>query len=174
MADEEGVWGWLAPVLTAAGISLLAVLILIGPLVAIAIWKALRRRRRRRADPRDAIHHGWDEYVDNAVDSGLAPLPLATRLETALAYGSANGEKLARLTDAATFGSGGAGDADAEEFWRLVTADRKAWLRGRGFWRRMRMRLSVRSMFNAVAIQTPTAIAESTTPVAEMRSRGGV
>ena len=171
--SEEGVWGWLAPILTAAGISLLGVLILVGPLIAIAIWKSLRRRRRRRAEPRDAIHHGWDEYVDNAVDSGLTPLPLATRLETARAYGSANGEKLARLTDAATFGSGEAADADADEFWRLVAADRRAWLSGRGFWRRMRMRLSVRSMFNSVAYQAPAAIPESTTLVAQTQPRGG-
>ena len=173
VAEQEGVWGWLGPIATAAGISLLGVLILVGPLVAIAIWKSLRRRRRRRAEPREAIHYGWDEYVDNAVDSGLAPLPLATRLETAHAYASANGERLARLTDAVTFSSGEAADEDAEEFWRLVTEDRKAWLAGRGFWRRMRMRLSVRSMLNAVAMQVPAAIPESTTPVADAQPRGG-
>jgi len=173
VAPSEGVWGWLGPIVTAAGISLLGILIILGPLIAIAVWKSLRRRRRRRSEPREAIHHGWDEYVDNAVDSGLAPLPLATRLETARAYGSANGERLAKLTDAATFGTSAARDEDAEEFWRLVTADRKSWLSSRGFWRRMRMRLSVRSMLNSVALQAPVAIPESTTPVEPAAPRGG-
>lgn len=173
VVPEEGVWSWLAPIVTAAGISLLGILIIIGPLVAIAIWKSLRRRRRRRSEPMDAIHHGWDEYVDNAVDSGLAPLPLATRLETARAYGSANGERLARLTDATTFGTGSARDEDAEEFWRLVTADRKSWLAGRGFWKRMRMRLSIRSMLNSVALQAPVAIPESTTQVETTAAKAG-
>ncbi|MGC4175296.1 transglutaminase domain-containing protein [Demequina sp.] len=173
--EQTGVWGWLGPMLTVAGISLLGILILIGPLIAIAVWKALRRRRRRRGEPTDAIHHGWDEYVDTAIDAGHTPLPLSTRLETAHVYGSANGERLARLTDAATFGAGHASDADAQAFWDLVAADRASWLAGRGFWRRMRMRLSVRSMLNAVALQAPAVIPESTTrvEVAHSAAKGG-
>jgi hypothetical protein len=143
------------------------VLVLLGPFIAILVWKALRRRRRRRAEPRDAIHHGWDEYLDTAVDAGLPALPLATRLEAARAYGSPNAERIARLTDAATFGTGTAVEDDAEQFWSLVAADRRQWLSTRGFWARLRMRLSLRSMFNAVALQAPQTIPSSTTTVVD-------
>ena len=64
----------------AAGISLLAVLVMMGPLLAILVWKGVRRRRRRGGPPREAIHNGWDEYLDTAVDAGYPPMPLATRL----------------------------------------------------------------------------------------------
>lgn len=154
-APGEQAWGWLGVALGVASVTLLTILVFVLPLLAILVWKALRRRRRRRSAPRDAIHHGWDEYVDNAVDAGLSPLPLATRLEAARAYASPNGEALARLTDAATFGTDTAVEDDAEAFWQLVAADREAWLASRGRWARMRMRFSLRSVLHAVAMQAP-------------------
>ena len=91
VVEDVGAWAWLGSVLRGIGIGALALMVVIGPLVAIVVWKALRRRRRRRGDPQDAIHNGWDEYLDNAVDAGLPPLPLATRKEAATAYASPNG-----------------------------------------------------------------------------------
>jgi len=163
VVEEPGAWGWLTPLLGAVGVGVLAVLIVVVPMIAIVVWKALRRRRRRHAEPRDSIHHGWDEYVDNALDSGLSPLPLATRLETAATYGTANGEHLARMTDAATFGTDVAIEDDAARFWELVEADREAWLSARGRWARLRMRLSLRSVWHSVTVQAPVAVPESTT-----------
>ena len=142
----------------AAGISLLAVLVMLGPLLAILVWKSMRRRRRRSGPPREAIHNGWDEYLDTAVDAGYPPMPLATRLETARTYGSLSGVRLAQLTDLTTFGTADAVATDADEFWRLIAAERAAWLSDRGFWARMRMRLSLRSVWHSVATQAPEAV----------------
>jgi len=163
MVEEPAAWGWLTPLLGAVGVGVLAVLIVVVPMIAIIVWKALRRRRRKHAEPRDAIHHGWDEYVDNALDSGLAPLPLATRLEAAATYGTSNGAQLARMTDAATFGTDVAIEDDAARFWELVEADRKEWLATRSRWARLRMRLSLRSVWHSVTVQAPVAVPESTT-----------
>lgn len=160
-ATEDG-WGWLGVALGVAAVGTLTVLVFVLPLLAILVWKSLRRRRRRRANPRDAIHHGWDEYVDTAVDAGLPSLPLATRLEAAREYNSPNGEALARLTDAATFGTVVAVEDDAAAFWDLIAADRDAWLASRGRWARLRMRFSLRSVWHAVAIQAPSAVPTST------------
>ena len=170
-AAEAGLWDTLGPVLRAAGISLLAVLVLLGPLLAILVWKGLRRKRRRAGTPREAIHNGWDEYLDTAVDAGYPPLPLSTRLETARSYGSLSGVRLAQLTDRTTFGTLGAGSEDADEFWRLVAAERAAWLSDRGFWGRMRMRLSLRSVWHSVATQAPEAV-PSTVNTVRWHARG--
>jgi len=161
LTEEAGVWSWLGPLLRAVGIGLLAVMVFIGPLIAIVVWKALRRRRRRRGDPQDSIHSGWDEYLDNAVDAGLPPLPLATRREAALTYATPHGERLAQLTDRATFSAGRTAEREAEEFWKLVKAERVGWLKGKSWWGRMRMRLSLRSVWHSVATQSAEAIPES-------------
>jgi hypothetical protein len=163
IVEADGAFGWLGPVLAVAGIGVLVLLVFALPLIAILVWKALRRRRRKRANPVDAIHHGWDEYVDTAMDAGLPPLPLATRVEAATAYGSHNGERLARMTDAATFGTAVAERDEAELFWELVAADREEWLASRGWWARNRMRFSMRSLWHSVAMQTPVSIPETTT-----------
>lgn len=155
--ESTGLWDAVGPVVRAVGIGLLAAMVLLAPFVAVLVWKGLRRRRRRGGQPREAIHQGWDEYLDTAVDAGFPPLPLATRLETAREYGSLNGVRLAQLTDRTTFGDTAVAAADAEEFWRLVAAERAAWLAGKRFWPRMRMRLSLRSLWHVVAMQAPQA-----------------
>jgi len=169
--EAPGAWAAFGPLLRAAGISLLALLIIVGPMLAIVVWKGLRRRRRRAGAPRDAIHDGWDEYLDTAVDAGFPPLPLSTRLETARAYGSLSGVRLAQITDHTTFATDEAGAQDADEFWRLVAAERSAWLADRGFWGRMRMRLSMRSLWHSVATQAPEAI-PTTSQGAHWHGRG--
>jgi hypothetical protein len=82
-------------------------------------------------------------------------MPLATRLEAARAFASPRGERLARLTDAATFGTAVADADEAAAFWELVDAERAEWLAGRGRWARFRMRLSLRSVWHAVTVQDP-------------------
>jgi hypothetical protein len=159
--EAPGAWEAFGPLLRIAGISLLALLVILGPMLAIIVWKGLRRRRRRAGVPRDAIHDGWDEYLDTAVDAGFPPLPLSTRLETARAYGSLSGVRLAQITDHTTFATDEADAHEADEFWRLVAAERASWLADRGFWGRMRMRLSMRSLWHSVATQAPEAIPTS-------------
>lgn len=156
-ADEEPPGGllWLGPALRIAGISLLALLVLFGPLVGILAWKAMRRRRRRRGAPDESIHGGWDEYVDTAVDAGHEPLPRATRAEAAAKYGAANGGAVATMSDRATFSGTAVAPSEADEFWSLVEADRAAWLAQRGWWARLRMRASLRSVWHSVVTTSP-------------------
>ena len=57
-----------------------------------------------RGDPRDAIHNGWDEYVDNAVDAGYRRCRLPRDSRRHARTRASTAVRLARLTDAATFG----------------------------------------------------------------------
>lgn len=161
-------WAWLVPALQIAAVVSLALLVLLGPFIVILVWKAMRRRRRRAAAPRDAIHHGWDEYLDTAVDAGLAPMPASTRVETARAYASANGATIAQLTDRATFSPLPTDSQTAASFWALIEADRAAWLAQRGWWSRLRMRLSLRSVWHAVATTTPGTTGPRDHPTKDM------
>lgn len=138
---------WWLPVVHIAGLSLLALVILLGPFVAIVVWKVVRRRRRRGRAPAEAIHGGWDEYLDVAADAGLAAMPLATRAEVARAYASPNGAVLATLTDRTTFSGREPSADDATRYWEMVEADRRHWLSTRGWFTRLRMRLSLRSLW---------------------------
>lgn len=163
--DDESGWLWVGPALRIAGISLLALLILVGPFVAILVWKLARRNRRRRGEARDVVYQGWDEYIDDAVDAGLQPLPLATRTEVARAYATANGPALASLTDQVTFGHHQVDDATANQFWTLVAADRAELLGRKSWWGRMKMRLSLRSMWSTVrnnSVSTPSSVSSQT------------
>ncbi|WP_062380995.1 transglutaminase domain-containing protein [Demequina pelophila] len=128
----------------AAGASLALLLV---PLLAIVAAKAVRRaRRRRRGTTTARVEGGWDEYLDLAVDAGLAARPLATRQEAAVAYGTTHGVRLAALADRATFSTAGCEAGDPDEAWALLAADRAEVLAGMGFWRRLGARLSVRSL----------------------------
>ncbi|MFW2512697.1 transglutaminase domain-containing protein [Demequina sp. SO4-13] len=147
---QHGSAGWLATALRLGGIGLLALLVLCGPFLLVIAWKAARRARRRKGDPRDSVHRGWDEYVDTAVEAGLDPVALGTRAETAAAFGPDRGARIATLADRATFSDAEMTAQEAEELWALVDGDRAARLRGRGWWARMRMRVSLRSVWLSV------------------------
>lgn len=167
-------WPWLVEAGRIGGIVALVVLLLCGPFLAIIAWKASRRRRRQRGAGDDVIYQGWDEYVDDAVDSGLTPLPLATRAEVARQYGTPNGAALAAVTDSVTFGGVAVDDATASQFWALVIADRAEMLRRKSWWGRTKMRLSLRSLWSTLR---PTAASSTTStenrPPTRWRSGGG-
>lgn len=148
--DDEAGWLWVGPVLRVSGITLLTLLIILGPFAVILMWKLARRNRRRRGPARDAVYQGWDEYIDDAVDAGLVPMPLATRMEVARAYGTHNALALAARTDRVTFGEGYVDDELAGQFWALVAEDRAELLSRKSWWGRMKMRFSLRSMWSAV------------------------
>ncbi|MDN4480579.1 transglutaminaseTgpA domain-containing protein [Demequina muriae] len=153
--DADGQAGWILTAVRIGGIGLLVLLVLCGPFLLVVAWKAARRSRRRKGAPADVVHGGWDEYVDTAVEAGMEPMPLATRAEMAAAYGSGHGSRIATVTDRATFSGGGTSAAEAEEFWALIDADRAAWLAQRGWWARLRMRVSLRSVWHSVATPAP-------------------
>jgi len=143
-------WLWVGPALRIAGISLLGLLIVFGPFLSILIWKLARRNRRRRGEARDVVYQGWDAYLDDAVDSGLPPLPLATRTEVAREYATRNGTALATWTDQVTFGNAPVDDTSADQFWVLIAADRAELLARKSWWGRIKMRFSLRSMWSTV------------------------
>ncbi|MFV0287584.1 MAG: hypothetical protein ACK5IM_14540 [Demequina sp.] len=161
---------WWLPVAKIVGASLLALLVLIGPIVAIVVWKIVRRRRRKGRAPADAVHGGWDEYLDLAADAGLDAMPLATRSEVAAAYATPHGAALATMTDRATFSGQGTDPADAARFWDLVEEDRRHWLTTRGWWRRLRMRLSLRSLWHATGSSSADAATPQSTARPQWRS----
>ena len=101
---------------------MVGLLILLGPFLAILIWKAIRRSRRRSGEPQDSMHGGWDEYLDSAADAGLAAMPLATRHEVAAAYGSAHGPEIARLTDKAAVGAVAGAQDEADRLHTMPQA----------------------------------------------------
>ncbi|RLK48926.1 transglutaminase domain-containing protein [Microbacterium telephonicum] len=135
-------------VLRVGGITALALLILIGPLLLIVLLKALRRRGRRGADDVTLrMTGGWDEFVDAAVDHGRTPPTSQTRQELAALYGDgANATTLATLADRSVFDVAPPADADGDRFWQIVDAERARFAAERGRWGRLRARLSVRSL----------------------------
>lgn len=143
---------WLWPILRVAGVSLLLVVVLFGPFLAVVIAKAARRRGRRRdPDPRAAIAGGWDEYVDAGVDAGHELPPSPTRRELAAALGTSGGSRLADDADRAVFSSRTVTAEDAAAFWRIVDAERRTLARQRGGWRRLRAAVSLRSFLRFLA-----------------------
>jgi len=166
-------WFWVGLVLRIAGVTLLGLFIVLGPFLAILIWKLARRNRRRRGDVRDVMYNGWDEYVDDAVDAGLPTLPLATRTEVAREYATTHGGALADLTDRVTFGNVLVDDAAADEFWTLVAANRAELLGRKSWWGRVKMRLSMRSMWSTIRTSGESQ-AHSVDSRAPQRWRSGV
>ena len=136
--------GWLWASVRIVGISLGALLVVVGPFLAILAAKAIRRRSRRGADePAARIVGGWDEYLDAAADAGHRAPAAATRLEVAGGLGQDAAPGLAVAADRAVFSDGGATADDATEFWRIVDAERTAFTATR--WQRVRAALSLRS-----------------------------
>lgn len=143
---------WLWPILRVAGLSLLGVLVLFGPFLAIVIAKAVRRRGRRRdPDPRGAIAGGWDEYVDAGVDAGRSVPRAPTRREVAEAFATPSGIRLAADADRAVFAADEVSADEVAAFWRIVDDERRVLTRQRGFWRRVRAAVSLRSFLRFLA-----------------------
>lgn len=151
--DDGGVdLAWLWPVLRVVGVSLLVLLILFGPFAAIVLAKVVRRRGRRRdADPRAAIAGGWDEYVDAGVDAGRSVPRSPTRREVADAFATTSGGRLADDADRAVFSADTVTADEVAAFWDIVERDRRELLRQRGFWRRLRAAVSLRSFVRLLA-----------------------
>lgn len=134
-AGFELTWLWVA--LNALAFTLVVLLVFLGPLLVILVFKHLRSKARRQsADPKDAILGGWNEYVDTEVDFGRPIPPNRTRSELATLYSLASvqndgaashhspsehhGERLATLADRAVFGDEPVTDSDAATYWQLL------------------------------------------------------
>ena len=107
-SDDEGFQlpGWLLPAVL--GVLIPAALV-VGPILVVGALKSSRARRRRRAaEPHEAVRGAWDELVDRYSELGLAVPVNATRRRTALALAGqvpvAGLEPAAYRADAAVFG----------------------------------------------------------------------
>lgn len=144
-------WGAIWAAVRIGGLSLLALLVVTGPFLLILLAKVLRRRSRRTAqDAVDRVTGGWDEYVDSAIDSGLAAPRTHTRRELATAHSVGSPQSRARMladwADRSVFDAAPPSIADSERFWEIVESERERLLDGRGAWSRLRARLSLRSL----------------------------
>lgn len=137
--DLRGLWAALGVTGAVLGILLL----LAGPFLAVVLAKAVRRRGRRRGPPADRIAGGWDEYLDAATDAGRLVPASATRTEIAGALDRSAAGSLARAADEAVFSPRAIAGDEAEEFWRIVDAERTAL--APTLWRRVRAAVSLRS-----------------------------
>ncbi|MEW1834080.1 transglutaminase domain-containing protein [Microbacterium sp. NPDC079995] len=145
-ADLTALW----TALRIGGVSLLALVVLVGPLVTILTVKALRRRGRRRGDVAARFTGGWEEYVDTAVDHGYTAPAHLTRQELARLFAGgaedAAGVRLATWADRSAFDAAPPSAAENDEFWRIVAAERARFAAEKGWWARLRARLSLRSL----------------------------
>jgi hypothetical protein len=146
--------GWLFGILKIVGISLLALLILITPALAILGAKMQRRRERKRGATSAAqIAGGWEEYVDTAVDHGMPAPENLTRTELAALHRSEGGAVLATLADQAVFGPIAPVQADSDSFWALVDSEREALGQDATRRKRLRAALSLRSFARVLGRQ---------------------
>ncbi len=161
--------GWLWTALTVAGFSLAGVALVLGPFLVVLGAKALRRRRRRTAaQPADRVAGGWDEYLDAARDAGRRAPAASTRVELAALHATPAADELARTADRAVFSAGAVRDDEADAFWRIVDAERRAF--APGFWARLRAAVSLRSFVPTGHRPAPHIERGSRTPRASRRT----
>lgn len=149
--DEQADLSALWTTVRVGGVSLLAVIVLVGPLVTVLAVKALRRRgRRQRPDLAGRFTGGWEEYVDTAVDHGYTAPAHLTRQELAQLFAQGSdgtaGIRLATWADRSVFDAAPPTAEENDEFWRIVAAERSRFAADKGFWARLRARLSLRSL----------------------------
>jgi len=121
--------------------------LLLVPPGIIAGAKAIRRSRRRAADPERAIVGAWEELVDERVDLRLLP-PAAggTRTQLAERLDDPVARQLAAVADRAVFGASAPADSDRVLAWRMLEDEQRR-LRHELPWRaRLRAALSPASL----------------------------
>lgn len=137
---------FLLAALTVLGWSLLGLLIVLSPFLAVIAAKLRRRRLRRSApSPIDRISGGWREFADTAIDFRVTVPPAATRTELAEAVGGMRPLVLASVVDRALFSPGEPVDADADSVWRAVGELRDSIANGKTRRERLTALVSLRS-----------------------------
>ncbi|GAB3156966.1 transglutaminase domain-containing protein [Microbacterium neimengense] len=121
-ADSPADLAWLWATLQIAGVSLLVLVVLLGPSLALAVVKARRRARRRAAASAwERVDGGWAELVDVASDVGAPVGAGATRREQARTlqerYPAVAAGELAVRADAAVFGGEEVAADEASTYW---------------------------------------------------------
>ena len=149
--------GIIGAILVVGGISLAVIALLASPFIVIGAWKAGKRRSRRAAArTSDRISGGWDELTDRAIDYGAPLAPGGTRTEEAAVVASSLAvpqvTALAERADSDVFGPAEPTPQDVDSFWREVDEIVGGLGKDAGFWKRIKARLSVRSLLGGTAI----------------------
>jgi hypothetical protein len=158
--EEENIAEVIGLILLIAGGVLLLLAVLLAPFIVIGLLKAVRRQKRRSAErPADRISGGWDELVDRASDYGSPVRRGGTRVEDAAVVGTAFAEPgvatLARRADAEVFGPLDPTPEEIDAFWSEVDGIVGGMGQKAGFWRRLRARLSLRSLLAGTRFALP-------------------
>jgi hypothetical protein len=167
-------WGQAVAVLVAVVVPLVLV---VGPLLAILMYKA-RRYGRRRTDgrPADRVSGGWREVIDTAMDLGAAVPAGATRREGAglidQAFGTAFMATLAYQADARVFGAGEPTADEIDAFWRDVDAALGDMRQAVPLRNRIRAKLSLRSILHRPVLR-PLRMRSAVPQRAGMPAYGG-
>ncbi len=148
--DQTPDGGLLATVLRIAaivGITLAGLAILLAPFLTVIALKARRRtRRRERGSPRDRAAGSWNEVVDAARDADLAPPRHSTRREAARAIGGIRSVRLADQVDGALYSPEPPDEGQLAALWAASDEERHRLQHEHGWFSRLRMRVSPRSL----------------------------
>lgn len=137
---------FLLAAVTVLGWTLLGLLIVLSPFLAVIAAKLRRRRLRRSAPlPVDRISGGWREFADTAIDYRVAVPVSATRVELAEAVGGMRPLVLASVVDRALYAPDEPADADADSVWGSVGELRGTFAREGTRRERLRALISLRS-----------------------------
>ena len=142
-AKEAPAWLRLTAVV---GLGVLALLI---PPLTIWGMKLLRTARRKRApDGSQQVIGAWNDYRDRADDYGYVVPPASTRSEVAreLSFEDGSAPRLAELADYVSFQVPSPLDYESGEAWELAGQAKANLAEGVGLGRRLRARLSLRSL----------------------------
>lgn len=153
--DEPVDLGWLWTTLRVTGFSLLGILAVAGPSIALGAMRGRRRRSREKsATAVGRVDGGWAELMDSAGDVGYA-LPVgATRREQSLALDEhvpgSGACSLAVRADAAVFGENPPDDAEVHAYWADMDRARQLISQAMPWHRRLRARLFPRSVIGSL------------------------
>ncbi|WP_044440999.1 transglutaminaseTgpA domain-containing protein [Agreia bicolorata] len=148
--DDQAANPILVTVLIASGSLLALIIVLMTPVVVIGALKARRRKARQTADrPADRLSGGWDEIVDRADDLGTAVGRGVTRRADAAVIAEAWPDlpvgAVAVRADHGVFGPGEPSPEEVDAFWSEVNDIVRGMHDSRGWWKRLRARVSLRS-----------------------------
>ncbi|WP_435771259.1 transglutaminase domain-containing protein [Nocardioides sp. SYSU DS0651] len=138
------------------------VALLLSPLWGVLLFKAVRRRRRRRAaDATLRLTGAWRELADRMRDLGVRPAPGATRREsayaTAVRYDAVPVVALAHAADRHVYGPVRPTLDEARAYWADVDTALARIRRATPWWRRVAARFSLASVPWRAAVERTRA-----------------
>ena len=140
--SQSEVLAILLPILSAIGLSLLALVLLVLPFLVLLLAKRQRARVRRTAEePEVRLAGAWEELADVYADHGVDMSSQGTRSQRALSSERPAAARLAVLVDRAVFAEHPPTDEDATAAWKIVDAERTELSHTGKWWHRLIMRV---------------------------------